>query len=227
MKKELAVVLVSGGMDSCVCAAMALQQYEAAFLHVSYGQRTARQELRAFHRIAEYYGTEKKLICELPHLGRIGGSCLTDTGLELEDADLERREIPSSYVPFRNAHFLSIATSWGEVLGARSIFIGAVFEDSSGYPDCRPEYYRAFNRLIEAGTRPETRLEILTPVIRMKKCEIVAAGQRLGAPLHLTWSCYRDGDIACGRCDSCALRRRGFREAGVEDPTPYLNAEKT
>ena len=227
MKRELAVVLVSGGMDSCVCAAMAVQQHEAAFLHVSYGQRTARQELKAFQRIAEFYGTERTLVCELSHLGRIGGSSLTDASIAVEEADLESREIPSSYVPFRNAHFLSIATSWGEVLGARSIFIGAVFEDSSGYPDCRPEYYRAFNRLIEAGTRPETRLEILTPVIRMKKSEIVAAGRRLGAPLHLTWSCYRDGDIACGRCDSCALRRRGFREAGVEDPTPYLDAEKT
>ncbi len=227
MKRELAVVLVSGGMDSCVCAAMALQQHQAAFLHVSYGQRTARQELRAFHRIAEYYGTERTLVCELPHLGRIGGSSLTDTALAVEEPDLERREIPSSYVPFRNAHFLSIATSWGEVLGARSIYIGAVFEDSSGYPDCRPQYYRAFNRLIEAGTRPETRLQVLTPVIRMKKREIVAAGLGLGAPLHLTWSCYREGDVACGRCDSCALRRRGFREAGVEDPTPYLNADKT
>ncbi len=227
MKRELAVVLVSGGMDSCVCAAMAVQQQESAFLHVSYGQRTARQELKAFQRIAEFYRIKKTLVCELSHLGRIGGSSLTDASIAVEEADLESREIPSSYVPFRNAHFLSIATSWGEVLGARSIFIGAVFEDSSGYPDCRPEYYLAFNRLIEAGTRPETRLEILTPVIRMKKSEIVAAGRRLGAPLHLTWSCYRDGDIACGRCDSCALRRRGFREAGVEDPTPYLDAEKT
>lgn len=226
MKKELAVVLVSGGMDSCVCAAMALQQHEAAFLHVSYRQRTARQELRAFQRIAEYYGIDRTLMCELSHLGRIGGSSLTDAAIAVEEADLERREIPSSYVPFRNAHFLSIATSWGEVLGARSIFIGAVFEDSSGYPDCRPEYYRAFNRLIEAGTRPETRLQILTPVIRMRKREIVAAGLRLGAPLHLTWSCYRNGDVACGRCDSCALRRRGFRDAGVEDPTPYLHSEK-
>lgn len=226
VKKELAVVLVSGGMDSCVCAAMALQQHDAAFLHVSYGQRTARRELRAFHRIAEFYGIDRTLVCELPHLGRIGGSSLTDAAMAVEEADLERAGIPSSYVPFRNAHFLSIATSWGEVLGARSIFIGAVFEDSSGYPDCRPEYYRAFNRLIEAGTRPETRLEILTPVIRMNKSEIVAAGLRLGAPLHLTWSCYRDGDVACGRCDSCALRRRGFREAGLEDPTPYLHSEK-
>ena len=227
MKREPAVVLVSGGMDSCVCAAIARQQHEVAFLHVSYGQHTARQELRAFQRIARFYGTERTLVCELSHLGRIGGSSLTDAAIPVEEADLERREIPSSYVPFRNAHFLSIATSWGEVLGARSIFIGAVFEDSSGYPDCRPEYYRAFNRLIEVGTRPETRLEIVTPVIRMKKCEIVTTGFRLGAPLHLTWSCYRDGDIACGRCDSCALRRKGFQEAGLEDPTPYLCSGKT
>ena len=227
MKREPAVVLVSGGMDSCVCAAIARQHHEVAFLHVSYGQHTARQELRAFQRIARYYGTERTLVCELSHLGRIGGSSLTDAAIPVEEADLERREIPSSYVPFRNAHFLSIATSWGEVLGARSIFIGAVFEDSSGYPDCRPEYYRAFNRLIEVGTRPETRLEIVTPVIRMKKCEIVTTGFRLGAPLHLTWSCYRDGDIACGRCDSCALRRKGFQEAGLEDPTPYLCSGKT
>ena len=227
MKREPAVVLVSGGMDSCVCAAIARQHHEVAFLHVSYGQHTARQELRAFQRIARYYGTERTLVCELSHLGRIGGSSLTDAAIPVEEADLERREIPSSYVPFRNAHFLSIATSWSEVLGARSIFIGAVFEDSSGYPDCRPEYYRAFNRLIEVGTRPETRLEIVTPVIRMKKCEIVTTGFRLGAPLHLTWSCYRDGDIACGRCDSCALRRKGFQEAGLEDPTPYLCSGKT
>ncbi len=226
MKRGLAVVLVSGGMDSCVCAAIAHQQHEVAFLHVSYGQQTARQELRAFQQIAEFYGIERKLVCQLSHLGQIGGSSLTDAAIPVEEADLDRREIPSSYVPFRNAHFLSIATSWGEVLGARSIFIGAVFEDSSGYPDCRPEYYRAFNRLIEVGTRPETGLQIVTPVIGMNKCEIVTSGLRLGAPLQLTWSCYQDGDIACGRCDSCALRRRGFKEAGVEDPIPYLCSEK-
>ena len=226
MKRDLAVVLVSGGMDSCVCTAIAHQHHELALLHVSYGQRTERQELRAFQQIAQFYGTERKLVCHLSHLGRIGGSSLTDAAIPVEEADLDRQEIPDSYVPFRNAHFLSIATSWGEVLGARSIFIGAVFEDSSGYPDCRPEYYRAFNRLIEVGTRPETELEILTPLIRMKKSEIVSTGLRLGAPLQLTWSCYRDGNIACGHCDSCALRRRGFREAGAEDPISYPSSEK-
>ena len=226
MKQGLAVVLVSGGMDSCVCAAIAHEQYDLAFLHVSYGHRTARQELRAFQDIAQFYGTERRLVCELSHLGQIGGSSLTNTAIPVEEADLGRPDIPSSYVPFRNAHFLSIATSWGEVLGARAIFIGAVFEDSSGYPDCRPEYYRVFNEVIEVGTKPETKLTILTPVIQMKKSEIVTTGVRLAVPFHLTWSCYEDGDIACGRCDSCALRRRGFREAGVKDPISYAALEK-
>lgn len=219
------MVLVSGGMDSCVCAAIASQEYRLAFLHVSYGQRTQRRELKAFEDIAGHYGVRQRLVCGLDYLARIGGSSLTDPGIPVEEANLGRKEIPTSYVPFRNAHFLSIATSWGEVLGARAIFIGAVAEDSSGYPDCRPEYYAAFNRLIRAGTKPETELQIVTPVIRMKKSEIVATGNRLQAPLHLTWSCYQSDDLACGRCDSCALRLRGFREAGIEDPIPYTIVE--
>lgn len=223
--KPLAVVLVSGGMDSCVCAAIAHREYEVAFLHVSYGQRTSRRELRAFNEIADYYRVNRRFVCSLDHLSRIGGSSLTDPNIPVEAPNLARRQIPSSYVPFRNAHFLSIATSWGEALGARAIVIGAVAEDSSGYPDCRPEYYEVFNQLIRAGTRPETRLKILTPVIHMKKSEIVKAGNRMGAPLHLTWSCYRNEDLACGRCDSCALRLRGFREAGVEDPITYATHE--
>jgi 7-cyano-7-deazaguanine synthase len=158
-------------------------------------------------------------------LSRIGGSSLTDHQIPVEEANLDRRNIPSSYVPFRNAHFLSIATSWGEVLGAQAIVIGAVAEDSSGYPDCRPEYYEAFNQLIRAGTKPETRLKILTPVIHMTKKEIVVAGNKLKAPLHLTWSCYQSVDFACGQCDSCALRLRGFREASIEDPIRYASAE--
>ncbi len=155
----------------------------------------------------------------------IGGSSLTDPSIPVEQANLERTDIPTSYVPFRNAHLLSIATSWGEVLGAEALFIGAVAEDSSGYPDCRPEYYQAFNQLIRVGTRPETRLEIVTPVIHMKKSEIVRTGNKLGAPLHLTWSCYQSGERACGRCDSCALRLRGFREAGIADPIPYAEVK--
>jgi 7-cyano-7-deazaguanine synthase len=222
---KLAVVLVSGGMDSCVCAAIAHQSYALAFLHVSYGQRTEKRERQAFDAIADHYGVPHRLVSKLDHLRDIGGSSLTDPGIPVERANLERSDIPTSYVPFRNAHLLSIATSWGEVLGAEALFIGAVAEDSSGYPDCRPEYYQAFNELIRVGTRPETRLEIMTPVIHMKKSEIVRTGNKLGAPLHLTWSCYQSGERACGRCDSCALRLRGFREAGIADPIPYAEVE--
>lgn len=219
--QKLAVVLVSGGMDSCVCAAMARRDYELAFLHVSYGQRTESRECKAFEEIAEFYQITRKLVCRLNHLNQIGGSSLTDLSIPVEPADLNRKQIPSSYVPFRNAHLLSIATSWGEVLGAEALYIGAVAEDSSGYPDCRPEYYQAFNALIRAGTKPETVLRIVTPIIHMKKSEIILIGSKLGAPFHLTWSCYQNADLACGRCDSCALRLRGFQEAGIEDPIPY------
>jgi 7-cyano-7-deazaguanine synthase len=222
---KLAVVLVSGGMDSCVCAAIADQSYALAFLHVSYGQRTEQRERQAFEAIADYYQVPHRLVSRLDHLRQIGGSSLTDVTIPVEQANLGRTDIPTSYVPFRNAHLLSIATSWGEVVGAEALFIGAVAEDSSGYPDCRPEYYDAFNQLIRVGTRPETRLQIVTPVIHMKKSEIVHAGNKLGAPLHLTWSCYQSGERACGRCDSCALRLRGFREAGIADPIPYAEVE--
>jgi len=214
-------VLASGGMDSCVTTAIANLDYRLAMLHVGYGQRTEQRELRAFHRLADHFNAEKRLVCRLDHLSQIGGSSLTDAAFAVERANLERKDIPSSYVPFRNAHFLSIAVSWGEVLGARKIFIGAVAEDSSGYPDCRPEYYEAFNRVIAAGTKPETQLEIVTPVIHMRKSEIVRRGAELGAPIHLTWSCYQSEDVACGVCDSCALRLRAFEEAGIPDPIPY------
>ena len=219
--KPLAIVLASGGMDSCVTTAIADLDYRLAMLHVGYGQRTEARELRAFDAVAAFYRAEHRLVCRLDHLKQIGGSSLTDAKIAVETANLERQDIPSSYVPFRNAHFLSIAVSWGEVLGARKIFIGAVAEDSSGYPDCRPEYYAAFNRVIVAGTKPETKLEIVTPVIQMRKSEIVRRGRELGAPFALTWSCYQGQEIACGVCDSCALRLRAFEEAGVEDPIPY------
>ncbi len=208
-------------MDSCVTTAVANLDHRLAMLHVAYGQRTEAREIRAFNALADFYRAEQRLISRLEHLRQIGGSSLTDPAIAVDLANLERREIPSSYVPFRNAHFLSIAVSWGEVLGARKIFVGAVAEDSSGYPDCRPEYYAAFNRVIAAGTRPETQLEILTPVIGMLKSEIVRRGLELGAPLELTWSCYQAEDIACGVCDSCALRLRAFEEAGIQDPIPY------
>jgi 7-cyano-7-deazaguanine synthase len=219
--KPLAVVLASGGMDSCVTTAIAHLDHRLAMLHVAYGQRTERRELQAFHALADHYRAETRLVCRLEHLKQIGGSSLTDPRIAVERADPNRREIPSSYVPFRNAHFLSIAASWGEVLGARKIFIGAVAEDSSGYPDCRPEYYETFNRLIAVGTKPETTVQIITPVIHLKKSEIIRRGLELGAPFHLTWSCYQSEEVACGVCDSCALRLRAFDEAGVPDPLPY------
>jgi 7-cyano-7-deazaguanine synthase len=229
MKNELAVVLVSGGMDSCVCAAIANSEYRLAFLHVNYGQLTEARELRSFREIADHYKADKSLVVSLEHLKVIGGSALTDPNIPVPVADGHRTQvagvktssIPSTYVPFRNAHLLSIATSWAEVIGATKIFIGAVEEDSSGYPDCRETFYRAFNKVIEMGTKPETRVEIITPLIHMKKSEIVRKGVELGAPLNLTWSCYQNSEKACGRCESCALRLKGFREAGVKDPIPY------
>jgi 7-cyano-7-deazaguanine synthase len=218
-----AVVLMSGGMDSCVTAAIACQNYDVAALHASYGQRTERRELECFHAIADHYGVKQRLAVRLDHLRVIGGSSLTDANLAIRDADLSSREIPNTYVPFRNAHFLSIGVSWAEVLGAEKIFIGAVWEDSSGYPDCRPQYYEAFNRLIREGTRPSTKITIETPLIQLSKRDIVRKGVELLAPLHLTWSCYRDSETACGTCDSCALRLRAFQEAGVEDRIAYAN----
>jgi 7-cyano-7-deazaguanine synthase len=223
--KEVAVVLVSGGMDSCVTAAIANSLgYELAFLHLNYGQRTEKRELKAFNDIADFYNVKKRLVISVEHLKLIGGSSLTDENIPVEKADLKRTGIPTSYVPFRNANMLSIAVSWAEVIGATKIFIGAVEEDSSGYPDCRKEFYNAFNEVIRLGTKAGVEgrpIRIVTPIIDMKKWEIVKKGIELGAPLHLTWSCYQRDDIACGVCDSCALRLRGFQLAGVDDPIPY------
>ena len=220
---RLAVCLVSGGMDSCVTAAIAHEENDSlAFLHISYGQRTQQRELKAFEAIADHYHVDLRLVISFDHLARIGGSSLTDTQIAVTAPDLTTRSIPSSYVPFRNAHLLSTAVSWGEVINASAIYIGAVAEDSSGYPDCRPEFYAAFQEAIDVGTKPETRITIRTPVIHMRKSEIVRKGLELGAPLHLTWSCYQESDRACGNCDSCALRLRAFREAGVTDPIPYM-----
>ncbi|HET6980342.1 MAG TPA: 7-cyano-7-deazaguanine synthase QueC [Pyrinomonadaceae bacterium] len=220
---QLAICLVSGGMDSCVTAAIANEENdELAFLHVSYGQRTEQRELQAFQALADYYDVKLRLVISLEHLAKIGGSSLTDASVPVTTADLSAQGIPSSYVPFRNAHLLAAAVSWGEVNNAQAIYIGAVAEDSSGYPDCRPEFYDAFQSVIDTGTKPETRITIRTPVIAMRKSEIVQQGVELSAPLHLTWSCYKESELACGNCDSCALRLRAFREAGVTDPIPYL-----
>jgi 7-cyano-7-deazaguanine synthase len=217
-----AVVLVSGGMDSCVTAAIAREENDKlAWLHISYGQWTKNRERRAFNDIADWYIVKDRLDVSIEYLANIGGSSLTDRSIEVSEADLESEHIPTSYVPFRNANMLAIATSWAEVLGAGAIYIGAVAEDSSGYPDCRPEFYEAFQRTIDAGTRPDTDIQIRTPIIHLSKAEIVKKGIELNAPLHLTWSCYRSEELACGTCDSCALRLRGFLQAGVVDPIAY------
>ncbi|HEX6124931.1 MAG TPA: 7-cyano-7-deazaguanine synthase QueC [Pyrinomonadaceae bacterium] len=217
-----AIVLVSGGMDSCVTAAIASEEApELAFLHVSYGQVTEARERKAFNDIADFYRAAHRLDVSIEHLAKIGGSSLTDETIEVSEADLGSKEIPTSYVPFRNANMLAIATSWAEVLGGNAIYIGAVAEDSSGYPDCRPEFFDAFQKTVDAGTKPDTRVQLRTPIIHLSKAEIVKKGIELNAPLHLTWSCYRSEDVACGTCDSCALRLRGFERAGIKDPIPY------
>jgi 7-cyano-7-deazaguanine synthase len=228
------VVLLSGGMDSCVCTAIAREDHGAgnvALLHADYGQRTQKRERRAFEEIAGFYGVSEKLVVQLDHFRAIGGSALTDQKIAIPENELGAsgsggNEIPVTYVPFRNAHFLSVAVSWAEAIGAQAIYIGAVAEDSSGYPDCRPEYYRVFQELIRVGTRPETHIEMVTPVIGMRKSEIIRRGLALGAPLHLTWSCYQGEELACGACDSCLLRLRAFAEAGLPDPIPYRSVAK-
>lgn len=222
MTERGSICLVSGGMDSCVTAAIArAENTELAFLHISYGQRTEARERQAFNDIADHYGIQTRLDISIEHLAKIGGSSLTDPNIAVNEADLDSKEIPTSYVPFRNANMLSIATSWAEVIGATAIYIGAVAEDSSGYPDCRPEFYAAFQETINTGTKPDTHIEIRTPIIDLTKAQIVKKGIELAAPLHLTWSCYRSEDLACGTCDSCALRLRGFAQAGLTDPIAY------
>lgn len=227
-----AVVLLSGGMDSCVSAAMARERHGAdgiALLHASYGQRTEARERRAFEEIADFWQVRERLMVRLDHFRAIGGSALTDADIAVPENKLDGggahgSGIPVTYVPFRNAHFLSVAVSWAEAMGAGAVYIGAVAEDSSGYPDCRPEYYRTFQELIRVGTRPETEIAMVTPVIGMKKKEIIRRGLELGAPLQLTWSCYQSEDAACGVCDSCLLRLKAFAEAGVADPIMYRRA---
>ena len=214
-----AIILVSGGMDSCVTVASAKADgYDPSLLHLNYGQRTEKRELKAFHDIADHYMIEERLVVDISHLSVIGGSCLTDKNLEIPDANLDNLNIPVSYVPFRNANILSVAVSWAEVLKVSAIYLGAVEEDSSGYPDCRRSFFDAFEKTINVGTKPETNIKIITPLIRLTKKEIVVYGKSIDAPLHLTWSCYKNDDIPCGRCDSCALRSRGFLQAGIKDP---------
>jgi len=217
-----AVVLLSGGMDSCVCAALAAREHRAAAVHVSYGQRTELRERQAFEAICDRLGIRDRLLVRNEALRAIGGSALTDDKIDVPESLALGAGIPVTYVPFRNAHFLSVAVSWAEVLGAQKVYIGAVEPDSSGYPDCRPEYYRAFNEVVRAGTKEGT-IQVVTPLIAMRKHEIVTLGLELGAPFDLTWSCYQREDRACGVCDSCVLRLRAFREAGADDPIPYVD----
>lgn len=220
--KKRAIVLLSGGMDSLTCLAIAKQENdEVATLHLNYGQRTQKRELQAYNEISDFYNVEKRLVVDITHLTKIGGSSLTDYSIDVEKSDLESTEIPQTYVPFRNANILTIATSWAEVLAFNGLYIGAVAEDSAGYPDCRPEFYRAFEKVIETGTKPETVIKIYTPLIDLNKEEIVKKAISLNAPLHLSWSCYSSNEKACGVCDSCVRRLRGFEHAGVKDPITY------
>jgi 7-cyano-7-deazaguanine synthase len=221
-KKSRAVVLLSGGMDSCVCAALAARDHDAAAMHISYGQRTEARERQSFIEICDRLGIHDRLMVRNEALKLIGGSALTDENIAVPESHLLGHDIPVTYVPFRNAHFLAAAVSWAEVLGADKIYIGAVEQDSSGYPDCRPAYYQAFNAVIAAGTK-EGNIEVVTPLIAMRKSEIVRLGLELDAPFDLTWSCYSRQDRACGVCDSCALRLRAFQEAGASDPLPYAS----
>ena len=214
-----AIILVSGGMDSCVTASCAKQDgFELSFLHINYGQKTEQKELQSFYAIADFFNVTDRLIIDMQYFSQIGGSSLTDSNIDVAKGNLENKEIPISYVPFRNANILSAATSWAEIINAKTIYIGAVEEDSSGYPDCRRSFFDAFEETTNAGTKPETNIKIITPLITLTKKEIVVKGTYLNAPLHLTWSCYENEDIPCGECDSCALRTRGFLQAGLKDP---------
>ena len=221
IEKELAVVAVSGGLDSCITTAIASREYNLALVHINYGQRTESKELDSFHKIADYYNVKKRLVIDFAHFQKIGGSSLTDRTINVTKADLAATEVPNSYVPFRNANILSACVSWAEIINAKAIFIGAVHEDSSGYPDCRPEFFKSFEETVNLGTKPSTKIKIETPIINLDKKEIIELGLKLKAPLELTWSCYSNEDEACGVCDSCALRLRGFQSLKVVDPIAY------
>jgi len=221
MRKK-AIVLVSGGMDSCVTAAIANKDYDLIFLHANYHQRTEKRELKAFNDIADFYNVKKRIIIDLGFLKDVGGSSLTDKNIQVEKGKYHIEGIPSTYVPFRNANILCQAVSWAEVLGVEAIFIGAVEQDSAGYPDCKKVFYEAFDKVVRLGTKPETNIKIITPIINMNKSEIIKLGIQLNAPFHLTWSCYTNEDKGCGECNSCLLRIRAFQKAGIKDPIEYV-----
>lgn len=217
-----AVILISGGMDSAVVAALTREMgYELAALHLNYGQRTEERELKAFNDICDYFAIDERLIVDVKYLSQIGGSSLTDINIEVTKANLESEEIPSSYVPFRNANIMAISVSWAEVIHADAICVGAMEQDSSGYPDCREDFFDAYEKMIDLGTKPDTKIKILRPIISLSKKDIVIEGKRLNVPFELSWSCYQNSEISCGECDSCALRLRGFEAAEIEDPLSY------
>ena len=216
-----AVVLLSGGLDSGVCLAEAAREHEVCVLHLNYGQRTEARELKAFHDLADHYGIRERLVADVSHIEAIGGSSLVDASRPVETGLPGGPGVPSTYVPFRNAQILAVGVSWAEVIGAAALYIGAVEEDGSGYPDCTAEFYAAYQAAIDAGTKPDTRIVLKTPLLHMDKAAIVRRGRELDAPLHLTWSCYVSEEAACGECESCRLRLRGFERAGVTDPIPY------
>lgn len=219
MSKDLVVVLLSSGMDSTVCASIASQKYRLAFLHFQYGQKAQKKELECFYKLVEFFKPEKFHIVSLSFFKTFGGSSLTSDELEIPEQTVEG--IPSTYVPFRNGIFLSIAAAWAEVIGAKKIFIGVNEIDFSGYPDCKEEFIKVLNQAINIGTKPETQIKIETPVIKLSKKEIVELGIKLGTPFHLTWSCYKGNEKACGKCESCKLRLKAFKEAGIQDPISY------
>ena len=224
--KPLAIAALSGGLDSVVAASIAKIDHELALMHINYGNLTEKRELKAFHDIADFFEIDRRFVSDIDHLRKIGNSSLTDRNIPVEEYDPEKTGIPQTYVPFRNANILSVAVSWGEVIGAHSIYVGMMEEDSAGYPDCTEDFINAFNNMIRVGTRPETEIALVAPLIHMSKRDVVIRGIELGAPLDLTWSCYQNEEVACGICESCVLRRKGFEGAGVEDPIEYLNKKE-
>ncbi|QDX41799.1 7-cyano-7-deazaguanine synthase QueC [Salarchaeum sp. JOR-1] len=222
MSRPRAVVLASGGMDSATAAAVAQDAgYDLYLLHTSYGQQTESKELECAKAQAEAFDAADFLHLTTDHLSKIGSSSLTDDEMEVEDADLEGDEIPSSYVPFRNANLLSMATSYAEAKECDAVFIGAHTEDFSGYPDCRPEFFEAFQQVVDVGTKPETEISIEAPFDEWSKTDIAERGLELDVPYEHTWSCYREEEPACGTCDACAFRLQAFQNLGERDPIDY------
>ncbi len=219
--KTKGIVLLSGGMDSLVCAAIAARDCdELYFLHLNYGQKTEARELKSFHQLTEFYEPQDTMIVDVSYLKQIGGSSLTDDSIEVKDYTGDSA-VPDSYVPFRNANLVTVAVSWAEVIGAQRIYVGAVEEDSSGYPDCREAFYKALESAVDLGTKDDTKIKLFTPIIHKTKPEIIKLGLELEVPFQYSWSCYKNNELACGVCDSCVLRINSFKKAGVKDPIDY------